>query len=90
MIVKTIGELIADLKKYPKSAHKEIIGMSWYRRKAFRYDVEKKKFLTNFNFGEALSLVNDDDLDEQLSERIIYQLRDLEECETIYEEGEDE
>lgn len=90
MIVTTIGELIADLKKYPKSAHEEIIGMTWYRRKNFRHDIEKKKFLTNFNFGEALSLVNDDDLDEQLSERIIYHLRGLEESESIHEEGEDE
>lgn len=71
MIVTTIGDLIKSLKKYPKSSHKEVVGMVWYRRKFFKDDVEDKKILTNELFEEALDHVNDERGDEYISGQII-------------------
>jgi len=71
MIVTTIGDLIKSLKKYPKSSHKEAVGMVWYRRKFFKDDVEDKKFLTNELFEEALEHVNDERGDELIAGQII-------------------
>ena len=78
MIVSTIGELIRDLKKYPKSAHKEVVGMVWYRKKFFEGDVENKKFLTDEVFRDALESVNDEQADERMAEQIISRLEELE------------
>jgi UDP-N-acetylglucosamine 2-epimerase len=81
MIITTIGDLIKSLKTYPESSHGETVGIMWYRRKFFRDDVEKKKFLTDDIFAEALSQVNDEYADEKVSEQIIGCLQDLEQYE---------
>lgn len=78
MIVSTIGDLIKDLKKYPKSAHKEVVGMVWYRKTYFKDDVENKKFLTDDVFQDALESVNDEKADELMAEQIISRLEELE------------
>lgn len=81
MIVTTVGELIKSLKKYPKSAHKEVVGMMWYRKKFFKDDVENEKFLTDEVFKKALKQVWDEAADEQLSEQIINNLQEAENME---------
>lgn len=81
MIVTTVGELIKSLKKYPKSAHKEVVGLMWYRKKFFKDDVENKKFLTDEVFKKALKQVWDEAADEQISEQIISNLQQAENME---------
>lgn len=81
MIVTTVGELIKSLKKYPKSAHKEVVGLMWYRKKFFKDDVENEKFLTDEVFKKALKQVWDEAADEQLSEQIIGNLQQAENME---------
>ena len=81
MFVTTVGELIKSLKKYPKSAHKEVVGLMWYRKKFFKDDVENKKFLTDEVFKKALKQVWDEAADEQLSEQIISNLQQAENME---------
>ena len=81
MFVTTVGELIKSLKKYPKSAHKEVVGLMWYRKKFFKDDVENKKFPTDEVFKKALKQVWDEAADEQLSEQIISNLQQAENME---------
>lgn len=78
MIITTVGDLIKSLKKYPKSAHKEVVGMVWYRKTYFKDDVENKKFLTDDVFQDALESVNDEKADELMAEQIISRLEELE------------
>lgn len=89
MIVCTIEQLIKSLKKYPKSAKKEVVGLMWYRRKFFKYDVQRKNFLTNELFEEALDNVDEERADEYVSGQIIDYLQNKE-MEEEEEEMEDE